>query len=120
MAGMIEPISPAAALAELSGRRHPPPALLVRPGRRLNRQLEALEQHVVGHLAFEVETLAHRPGRREQCVGLFEVEVHRAIVAGTARRDEAADRGRGSHIPPLSSRLVAPSGTKRDQMYGCP
>jgi hypothetical protein len=57
------------------------PTLTVRTRGSLYRKLEAFEEDVVGDLAVEVETFAHRPSGGEKCVGLSQVEFHLSTVA---------------------------------------
>ena len=71
----------------LIGDDDPAPVLHVAAGRRLAGDADALLDHVEVDRRRQVEALAHRPRRREQLVGLGEVERrvgHRHLLHNTA------------------------------------
>ena len=73
------------------GHDHPVPALLVRPGRRLRRHLDALPHELDRHRPIEVEPLAHRPRGRQQLVRRqVQGGSHRAILPRTLAPPEIA------------------------------
>ena len=81
--------SPIAARVVRVGHHEPAPVLRVGTGGCLDREAQALEDHLAWHRTVEVESLAHGAGRRQQVVDRG--EVHAAHVR-TSSSSLAANR----------------------------